>query len=365
VPGRARSGQPTIYDVAERAGVSPTTVSRVLSGHPRLRPQTRERVLQAVKDLRFVPNVAARQLPTKRTRVIAIVFVRLSTENPLLVEEEEGPFFIDSVIRGAERNARRHGYSMLVASVDEGDPHHRVTALSGVVDGVIAVDRALSEAKVAALARRVPVMFLAGESRRAATASADNTESMAELARHLVHEHGYLDLAFMSGKVNSYDSMARSRSFTETAVALGGRCEPLEAWLSDWTSAGAERVVARRLASRAPLPRAVACANDQMAIGTIHALRVAGVKVPTEVAVTGYDDVPVAKHVTPSLTTVRQPSDRLGWVAVEQLVAQIEGQPPPEGAKSWAALDTILPTELAIRRSCGCEPAGPTPAFEL
>jgi LacI family transcriptional regulator len=345
------SGPPTIYDVAQRASVSIATVSRVLNGRGYLRPETRERVLQSVRDLHFVPNEPARQLSSRTKKVIGLAFVR-PPEDEMSAVEEDSLLFTDAVIRGAELAAQRCGYSLLLTGVSEGDSAQEVTALTGKADGVIILDRVLPEWRVAALAERSPVVLLSGSghSQGAVNVRVDNVEGMQAIAQHLINDHGLRRFAFMAGKEESPDSTTREEAFTEMVGRLGGVVEPSEeGWSADWTTAGAIRATRNRLASARPLPEAIVCASDPMAIGVIQALHAAGLRVPDEVSVTGFDDIPIARHLTPSLTTVRQPSQQLGSVSVEALIGLIEDLPNAQG-------DRVLPTRLVVRASCGCPP---------
>jgi LacI family transcriptional regulator len=343
------SSPPTIYDVAERAGVSIATVSRALNGHSYLRPETRDRVLTAVRELRYVANASARGLSSRSKRVIGLVFMRLPMWDDLLDIEQETLLFTDSIIRGAEFAAQECGYSLLIRGVGDADATPVVAALSGQTDGLILQDRVLSDRKVAPLAKRFPTVLLSGSgrSRTAATVRVDNVGGMQAMAEHLVGHHGFRELAFIGGRADSPDSTTRSETFVATASALGAHCVTGPEWNGDWTSVGALRVVQALLASGRPLPRAIACANDQMAIGAAHALHLAGYRVPQDVALAGFDDIPIARHMSPTLTTVRQPSQQLGRTAAESLVALIEGSLAPSHQE-------VLPVELVVRGSCGC-----------
>lgn len=341
------SPTPTIYDVAARSGVSIATVSRVLNGHTSIRESTRNRVLQAVRELRFVPNSAARGLSSGSKQVIGLVFARVPSEDELLELEEETLLFTDSVIRGAELAAQRLGYSLLLHGTGGGKAAAALAALTSKTDGLILTDRVLPERRVSTVARNFPVVLLAGSgrSRTAATVRADNRIGMRLLAEHLVVEHGLRRLAFLSGSPGSPDSDSRSLSFRVEAERLGATLEPAAWWQGDFTSAGAAATVRSRLSQGRPLPEAIACANDSSAVGAQYALAAAGVQVPSDVAVTGFDDIPLARHLTPALTTVHQPIQQLGMVAVEALLARIDGAGPR---------DTVLPTRLVVRASCGC-----------
>lgn len=276
----------------------------------------------------------------------------------MLAIEEESLLFTDSVIRGAELCAQRYGYSLLLSGVSEGDSAQEVTSLTGKTDGVILLDRVLSERRISALAKRSPVVVLAGSgrTRSAASVRVDNIEGMRAVAEHLIGVHGRRRVAFMAGKSESPDSTMRAEAFAQAVSELGGTCEPVaQAWSSDWTSAGAVRTLQQRMATGETLPEAIACANDQMAIGVIHALHLKGMHVPGDVTVTGFDDIPVARHLNPALTTVRQPSQQLGSAAVDALVGVIESRPD-------AFKEIVLPTQLIVRRSCGCPNPSTMPA---
>lgn len=346
------AGPPTIYDVARRAQVSIATVSRALNGHGYLKAETRKRVLQAVRDLNFVPNGPARQLSTRSTKVIALAYVR-PAEDQMPEVEEDSLLFIDAVIRGAELSAQRYGYSLLLSGVKEGSSSQPVVDLTGKADGIMVLGRVLAERRVASLARRSPLVQLAGtgHSQAGVSVRVDNVQGMRAVAQHMVSEHGLTRFAFMSGKAESPDSTARQDAFGTVVAEMGGRVEgTAQGWGADWTAAGASKVMAQRLASGAELPQAIVCASDPMAIGVLQALRDAGVEVPADIKVTGFDDIPVARHLSPALTTVRQPSQQLGAAGVEALIGLIEGRPNTQ--RDW-----VMPTQLVVRASCGCPPA--------
>lgn len=345
------SGPPTIYDVARRAEVSIATVSRALNGHGYLKAETRKRVLQAVRELNFVPNGPARQLSTRSTKVIALAYVR-PAEDQVLEAEEDSFLFIDAVIRGAELAAQRYGYSLLLSGVKEGGSGQPVVDLTGKADGIMVLGRVLGERRVAGLAQRSPLVQLAGSARSQAAINVrvDNAQGMQAVAHHLMAHHGLRRFAFMAGKAESPDSTARQQAFNTTVAEAGGDVEDEGlGWEADWTAAGASKAMAARIDSGEPLPEVVVCASDPMAIGALQALRDAGIDVPGEVKVTGFDDIPIARHLSPALTTVRQPSQQLGAAGVEALISLIEDRPN-------AQQDWVLPTQLVVRASCGCPP---------
>lgn len=361
-PNFTNGSTPTIYDVAALASVSIATVSRVLNDRDNQRPDTRDRVLRAMKDLHYVPNGAARQLSTRVKRVIALAFVRppfggiddeegrdIDEPTDALCEVEANLLFTDAVIRGAEYTAQVRGYSLLLQGMPASDSPG-ISSLAGKADGLIALDRVIPFRRIPALAARIPLVLLAGSgrSRSAVTVRVDNEGAMTALAEHFVRSHGARRLAFLAGMADSPDSFTRLNAFRASAASLGASIEDdADCWFADWTISGAVRAVELRLTRKVPLPDAIACANDQMCVGVIYALRRAGIGVPNDVMVSGFDDVPMARHLSPALTTVRQPAQRLGSVAVETLLSLIED--PTSRPKS-----VVLPTRLVIRETCGC-----------
>lgn len=349
-PKRARGPQ-TIYDVASRAGVSIASVSRVLNGQGSPRAATREKVLEAVRELGFVPDGAARALSQGLKEVVGVVF-RRGDETPF-PDEDESFLFIDVIYRGIDLAARRKGFDVLMGSVGFNDSNvaSRVAAVAGKADGLILHDRMIPQAGIAKLASTVPVVTLAGTPVRGAmNVRCDNDAGMRVLVRHLVSDHGYKTLAYLSGRADSPDNHARARAIEAEAHAHGARVELDERWHGDYSAAGGARVIDGLLDAGARLPRAIICGNDQTALGAMHALARRGIRVPLDVAVTGFDDVPVARHLHPPLTTVRQPMQELGATAFEVLYAKIST------GKSEA--DVVLPVQLIVRESCGCTTTG-------
>lgn len=338
----------TIYDVADRAGVSIATVSRVLNERANLRSDTRDRVLQSVEELGFVRNEAARALSSRQKQIIALVFRRVPSEDNLVTDEQENLLFADLVIRGAEQSAQSHGYSLLITGVGGLGRSRNVGALSGQTDGIILLDTVLPQVKLRELARRHPVVTLAGpKTRFAVNVRVDNSRGIGMLVRHLVEGHGYRRLAYLAGVSASADNRARQAAFASAVEEAGASAAPAEDWKGDFTAAGAAKVVRSALASGTRLPEAIVCANDQAALGVLSVLIDAGVRVPGDVAVAGFDDIPVSKHVQPPLTTVRQPIYDLGVAAVDALLGRIT-------KPASSAREVVLPTELVVRASCGC-----------
>jgi len=343
-------GPVTIYDVASRAGLSIASVSRVLNSQGSPRATTRERVLEAVSELGFVRDGAARALSNGLKEVVGVVFRRADiTPFP---EEDESFLFIDVIYRGIDLAASRRGFDVLMGSVgfNDGNVAARVAAVAGKADGLILHDRMVSAAAITRLASMVPVVMLAGTPVRGAmNVRCDNESGMRALVRHLVIDHGYRTLGYLSGRIDSPDNRARAKEIESEATAHGARVELGTDWQGDYSAAGGMKVINALLDAGRELPRAIVCANDQTALGAMHALTRRGIRVPHDIAVTGFDDVPVARHLHPPLTTVRQPMQDLGATAFNVLYTKIST------GKSEA--DVVLPVQLIIRESCGCPAA--------
>ena len=356
---------PTIYDVANAAGVSIASVSRVLNGRGNPLPETKERVLQAVAELGFIPDGAARALSARLKEVIGVVIRRpnpapatdSTAEAGVFQDEAESLQFPDLINRGIEVAAQHRDYNLLVSSVDVDDHDHtrRIETLARKSDGLILHDQVINAPQLERLSRQVPIVTLAGVATpTTSNVGGDNQHGMRDLAFHLVREHGYQTIAYLGGHPDSPDNLARQAAFSDEVAAAGGTFTGGPQWEGNYCAAGGARVIDRLLASGGAdqLPRAIACANDQTALGVVYALMQHGLDVPGDVAVTGFDDIPVARHLRPQLTTVRQPIQELGATAFEVLYSMINDA-------GHAPRDVVLPTRLVPRESCGCHPDPP------
>ena len=368
-------GAPTIYDVARTAGVSIASVSRVLNGRRNPSPEIVDRVKRAVNKLGYVPDSTARALSSARLKeVVGIVMRRPLSAGPMpapllptgsgeawdrdgllghdaFIDETDSLQFHDMLNRGVERAAQRRGFDLLLRSVDitEHDAGRRVLAIARKSDGLILHDGVLDPAQLDEISRQIPIVTVAGRSSpTTANVSSDNRAGMRALARHLLYDHGFTTLGYLSGYSDSPDSQARLQVLQAEVEAAGAVLHTGPQWQGNYYAAGAAVVTERLLASSAPLPRVIVCANDLTALGVMYALRQYGVDVPGTVAVTGFDDVPMARHVQPLLTTVRQPIGPLGETTFEVLYSMISREAP-------AQRDITLPTRLMCRASCGCQ----------
>jgi LacI family transcriptional regulator len=356
----------TLYDVADRAGVSIATVSRVLHGQDSVRETTRTRVRAAIEELGYVPDSAAQSLARSRKDVIGLVCVEHTGLKPNQYDiESMSLLFYDEVLRGVEARIREHSWSLLITRVREnehvGAPppqdepvHARLLALSGKVDGLLIGEGVVPPPMLARLAKRVPVVVVAGDTsqRGVDIVSADNWSGAYALVEHLVVAHGRRRLFHVGGPATAPDAGARRLAMeaviddhpgTELTGSFSGT------FTVDSGQEAADQMLADTRALGRPLPDAIVCANDQMAIGMLRALAASGIRVPEEVAVVGFDDIFPASLSDPPLTTVHQPIRMIGERGCNRLIELIADP-------SLRHRVEVLPVELVLRSSCGCPP---------
>jgi len=328
-------------DVAAHAGVSHQTVSRVVNGHPNVAPATRERVLRAIAELGYRPNAAARALVTGSTRTIGLVTSHINQYGPA------------QTLLGLEKAARAAGYSLGVAILDddsEGAMREAVDRfVAQSVDAVVALST-YGQA-VEALGRfSAPVPLIAvqvGHDPRHPTVWVDQEVGAAVATRHLL-SLGHRTVHHVTGPGDSLEARGRLVGWRRELVAAGAPVPEVlygNWWPTSGHAAGRE-LAARALASgrSGEEVTAVFVANDQMALGLLNALHEAGLSVPGDVSVVGFDDVPEAAYYTPPLTTVRQDFAELGRRGVQLVLARLRGEayhPEP-----------VMP-QLVVRESTG------------
>jgi LacI family transcriptional regulator len=362
--GRVPATAPTIYDVARVAGVSIASVSRVLNGQRNPRQETRDRVLAAVAELGFAPDGAARALSARLKEVVGVIVRRpwrTDVDEDLFSAEAESLQYPDLINRGIEAAAQRRGFDLLIRSVGitEHDAGGRTLSLARKSDGLILHDRVLDPGEMDRLSRQLPIVTLAGYATpTTANVHGDNKAGMQALARHLLRDHGYPTLAYLGGYADSPDSIERREVLAAEAAAVGATLESGPEWQGYYYAAGGAKVINRLLAAGRALPRAIACANDLTALGVMSALREHGISVPGQVAVTGFDDIPMAHHLPISLTTIRQPIREMGTTAFDVLYSMLSRDPLP-------SRDIVLPVTLIRRESCGCADPGGARGYRL
>jgi len=330
----------TIADVARLAGVSIATVSRVVNGSTPVIPETAERVHAAVRQLCYVPRAAARVLASRKTQTIG-----------LLVPEIGGDFF-PPMLRGIETAIREMGYSLLIqTSFLDQDGLRQATLGEHNTDGLLVFTRSLPEQELRRLRRsRFPVVLLhraAPEGLDIPTVTVENKNGTLLAVEHLVQAHHRRRIVFLRGPEGSEDSLWRERGYMLALEAAGIAFDPTLVARSGYSRDGAYHAI-RELIRKGVLFDAVFSGDDDSATGVLTALREAGIKVPTQVAVIGFDDVSFSIHLSPPLTTVHAPLEQVGREAVRQLIQLIRGEVEAEPRV------TLLPTQLIIRQSCGC-----------
>jgi len=343
----------TLYDVARLAGVSTATVSRVVHGQDRVRDSTRTRVLEVIEQLGYVPDGAAQSLSRRRKNVIGLVCVERQSPRQQYDIESMSLLFYDEILRGVEARIRQYEWSLLITYLREAtDPDlPRLLSLSGQVDGLLIGEGVVPSGFLARLAKRLPVVVIAGDpSERAAdVVTADNRSGSAALVSHLIEAHGRRRLYHIDGPPTAPDARERRLALHELLGAHPD-CQIIGRYEGLFSVGSGEEAGEKLLAARGEsLPDAVVCANDQMAIGVLQAFAKAGVRVPEQVAVVGFDDIFPGSLYDPPLTTVHQPMRLLGERACTRLLDRI-------GRPSLRPKVELLPTELVLRSSCGCPP---------
>lgn len=332
----------SIRDVAKLAQVSHQTVSRVLNGHPSVRPATRQRVLDAAAELRFRPNRAARTLATSRSFTVGV----LMTASPAYY----GP---NSIMTAVGDAARDSGYSILLATPRDTEVSEFRAAIDHLihegVEGIVVVAPQVRAAEVTmTLHQPVPVVMVQSDVMDPGLA-VDNRMGGRLVAEHL-WDLGHRRFALIAGPSDWPESHNRRMGFEEHLTTLGA--SPVATAEGDWSAESGYRAF-QEVSGTAFT--AAFCGNDPMALGFIHAAFDAGRRVPTDLSVVGFDDVPEASHYLPPLTTVHQDFDILGRRAVDKLLFAMQHQQPGAGDSEEA-----LPPRLVVRESTGAP--GPDPA---
>ena len=329
----------SIKDVARKAGVSIASVSRVMNDRENVGKETRERVMAAVRSLRYVPHSGARSLITKRTSAVGVLLPDLYGE------------FFSEIIRGIDAGARQRGLQLLLSSVHGEGPEvaAAIRTMRGRVDGLLVmsphVETALLEQNIPST---LPLVLINSPLVDAPhpTLTIDSYRGARAMVRHLLG-CGHTRIAHVSGAVRNFDADERRRGYRDELARALPDVEPL-VLEGDFSERSGYRA-GQQLAAAAERPDAVFAANDMMAVGCLVAFREAGLRVPDDIALAGFDDIPLAALVSPTLTTARVHIAELGRRALEQLLLSIES---PQRTRQ--AAQAFVP-ELVIRESCGAE----------
>ncbi|WP_107483794.1 LacI family DNA-binding transcriptional regulator [Streptomyces sp. SA15] len=332
--GRRRRG-PGMTEVARAAGVSQKTVSRVVNGEPHVSPEVRDRVLRVIRELDYRPNNAARALLLGRYRRIGVVSLGTALYGP------------STLLIALERAMQRAGYSFALAGTLEGQPASVAVEalLEQGVDGIV-LSEPIDDGTPLRVSGDVPVVSL-GEGVEithglGAVVGADGVAAARTATEHLL-SLGHRTVWHIPGPHDWWAARDRTRGWRE-ALAAAGAPEPPLPVEGDWSPASGY-AAGRQLAGLCDVT-AVFAANDDMALGALRAFAEAGLSVPGDISVVGYDDIPAAAYLSPPLTTVRQNFTAVAERAVDVLIALIEGRPAPAEQAEQAA-------ELTVRSSTG------------
>lgn len=359
--------RPTVYHVAELAGVSIATVSFTFRQPEKVKPSTRELVIAAANTLGYVPSASARGLARGRTGALGLFaydYLVDSTEVPLADSQSRGseeaasgkvkdvdlrlfPLYVDEVQRGVQLECWRRGQALLVGGGNPANNEAVLSDIAGRVDGLAVFPRSVPTEALARIARRIPVVEVSenAQNKDLDHVTVDNAAGLQALVGHLITKHGFSDLLFLGGMPSS-DNDERLAGFLE-AFNHAGLSNTREAKYP-CGSEKAVREVTEDICQLSKLPDAIVCATDQDALVVMDALAAAGVRVPADIAVTGFDGIAAGRLIQPALTTVRQPMEQMGRAMVGMLLDRLDdpGKPP---------VSLQLPVQVIVRESCGCQ----------
>jgi LacI family transcriptional regulator len=339
----------TIEHIATLAEVSRSTVSRVLNNHPSVRASVRERVLRVIREQNYAPQAAARSLASARTDTIGLLIPRSAADS--LADP-----FIASMIRSLFEASVQQEYfavlAMLTADMEPGF-YDRILR-SRHFDGVIMTSSDIDDPILPLLIKDGGPMVLIGRHPYfldVPSVDVENRQGARDAVTHLI-ELGHRRIGLINGQLQMEAAQARRDGYKQALLEAGISIDP-ELMVEGFYSEPAAYQATLKLLDLAHPPTAIFAASDTMAIGALHAIRHRGLRIPADVALIGYDDLPLAASATPPLTSVRQPISEMGAHAVRLLIDQIRGQGP--------AMSVRLPARLVIRESSGSGPVQPNP----
>jgi LacI family transcriptional regulator len=329
-----------IEEVAKLSGVSRSTVSRVINNDPHVKASTRARVLEVIRQVNFRPNAAARGLASGRTRIIGLIFP--SAQSSLFTD----PYY-PGLIQGITTACNANDYSVMLwltnPEQEQSNIHQLVS--NSLLDGLVLSSYLIDDPVLETLIQsKVPFLLVGRHPTNNGLnyVDADNVNGAREAVLHL-HRLGRRRIATITGPSNMIAGIDRREGYELAFRERGLRPDPALIVEGDFTESGGYNGMMRLIPQN---PDAVFVASDAMAMGALRALSEAGRRVPEDVAVVGFDDIPSAAHMDPPLTTIRQNIPRLGQLAAETLIQILsEGVSPPHRL--------VLPTELVIRSSSG------------
>ena len=336
----------TIKQVAQEAGVSTQTVSRVTNDRPDVAPETRQRVLEVIERLGYQPSALARSLIRQRSHTLGVVTAGL---------EYVGP---SHTLSGITEQAEAMGYSLLLKELPEFDTIDVEPILNALlarqVDGIIWAVAEVSDNRDWLADRLndlpVPIVFLTMHQRPDLSIVSVDNYLGGRMATEYLLKQGYRHIGHVAGPLEWWESRQRKAGWQNALLDAGIRVSEDQSVEGDWSSESGEKTI-RQLLDQYPEMDAVFVANDQMALGILQVTCRRGLKVPQDLAVVGFDGIPEAAYYWPPLTTVKQDLHRLGCIAVEQALRAIEASQEPKGVYEPETI--LLKPRLVIRESAG------------
>lgn len=332
----------TLEQIAELANVSRSTVSRVVNNHPNVRPSVRDRVMRVIEEQGYAPNAAARSLASQRSSVLGLLIPRSAAFT------FSDPFF-SHVIQGIQSECHSRGYflmlSMLAAEMEQS--FYQRIVRSRHFDGVLMLSSDIDDPLLPLLIKdRYPLVLIGRHPYfdDVAWVDVDNRDGARQATEHLL-ALGHQRIATITGTLQQAVAISRRDGYRQALLAAGQQPQPELIAEGDFTQEGGRQAMVRLLGATLR-PTAVFVASDTMALGALQALDEAGLRVPEDIALVGFDDLPGSASSTPPLTTVHQPVADLGSAAADLLISAIERQERPEEHRR-------LPTSLVVRRSSG------------
>jgi DNA-binding LacI/PurR family transcriptional regulator len=335
-----KSSSVTIRDVAQKAGVSPATVSRYINGSAPVSTEVTERIQGVMKELKYVPHAAARQLATQKAHVVGLLM-------PGMIND-----FSALLVSGIESVVQQEGYNLLIATHRPGDqtdvqipigPHNS--------DGMIIFAGSLNDSEILKLHEDgFPLVLLyrtPPEGSNVLSVTVRNKRAAKELIDHLIEAHHRSRIVFMRGPASQEDSQWREMGYQESLKAHNIEYDSNLIISGDYNREFSYQSMSRFLENGHADFDAVFTGNDDSAIGVINALYEKGLRIPEDISVVGFDNQELSAFLTPPLTTVNAPTELVGRTAAQHLFSLLANQEVED-------LVTLLPTELVIRRSCGC-----------
>ncbi|GAB4402771.1 MAG: substrate-binding domain-containing protein [Anaerolineales bacterium] len=325
----------SIKDIARAAGVSHSTVSRALADSPLVREETRERIKQLAQEMGYSPHALARSLVTRRTQTVGVVVTTIADP------------FVSEIVRGLEETGQNHGYTIILCN-SNAEPRRELAAVKALrekrVDGIIVTASRIGDLYLPLLEDfGVPIVLINNQQtgKYVYSIGTDDLRGGQIATEHLL-SLGHTRIAYIASPNNVNSSQARMEGYRAALEAAGIAFDPALVADGDGRPAAAMRAT-EHLLSRGVRPTAIFCYNDMTAIGTMRALRKAGIRVPDDISVVGYDDIPIVEYLDPPLTTIRQRKYDMGCMAMDMLLRLLNGATDVQDV-------TIEPT-LVVRES--------------